>query len=197
MTEPLYLMAYSAFAAVFVKAVTARKGLAWWSLAGVLLGLVVLVKPSAAVLVPLSGVAILAAAYVRSEPLRPALLSVLCLAAAASVIVGAWIARSEALFGTASLADPVYLEASLSHRLAYDRMSWTEWLGGWLYFLPDFGDDAAAALFGKTTLNALGFGSDGYYHYGYYVLHPKAHALTAPALATGYLVKTYMLGDPV
>jgi hypothetical protein len=113
------------------------------------------------------------------------------------VIVGAWIARSEALFGTASLTDPVYLEASLSHRLAYDRMSWTEWLGGWLYFLPDFGDDAAAALFGKTTLNALGFGSDGYYHYGYYVLHPKAHALTAPALATGYLVKTYMLGDPV
>jgi hypothetical protein len=201
MTEPLFLMTYGLFAAALVRAVTAPDWFsvrpASWLLAGALLGLAVLVKPAAAVLLPLTAAGLIALAFVRARSVRPALLPVLCLVLPASVLVGLWIARSEVLFGSASLTDPVYLEASLSHRLAFNRMSWPVWAAGWLYYLPDFGDDLATALFGKAALAGLGLGPEGYYHYGFYVLHPAAHALTAPALATGYLVKTYMLGDPV
>jgi hypothetical protein len=197
MTEPLYLLAYGLFAAVLVKAFAECKGPAWWVLTGVLLGMVVLAKTSAAVLVPIAAVMVVLNAVRCRRPLVASFLAALCLVLASSLVVAAWMARSEALFHGLSLTDPVYLEASLSHRLAYNRMSLIQWLGGWLYFLPDFGDNAAAALFGEATMKPLGFGPDGFYHYGYYVLHPQARALTAPALATGYLVKTYMLGEPV
>jgi 4-amino-4-deoxy-L-arabinose transferase-like glycosyltransferase len=195
MSEPLYLMAYGLFAAVLVMALVERKGPAWWILTGLLLGLVVLAKTSAAVLVPIAA-ALLIIDGARRRALAPSVFAALCLLLASSVVVAAWMARSEALFHTLSLTDPVYLEGTLSHRLAFDRMSWMQWVGGWLYYLPDFGDNAAAALFGEATVKPLGFGPDGFYHYGYYVLHPQAHAFTAPALATGYLVKTYMLGEP-
>ena len=76
-------------------------------------------------------------------------------------------------------------------------MSWLEWLGGWVYYLPDFGDDLAKTLFGKETLEGLGWGPQSYYEYGAHVLHPEAHARTAPDVATGYLIKTYVLGDPL
>ena len=52
MSEPLYLIAYGLFAAVLVKAFVERKGAAWWVVVGLSLGLVVLAKTSAAVLIP-------------------------------------------------------------------------------------------------------------------------------------------------
>ena len=112
-------------------------------------------------------------------------------------LVGMWMLRSKSLFNSLALTDPIYLEACLSHRLGYERMSWLEWLGGWVYYLPDFGDDLAKTLFGKETLEGLGWGPQSYYEYGAHVLHPEAHARTAPDVATGYLIKTYVLGDPL
>ena len=49
----------------------------------------------------------------------------------------------------------------------------------------------------RAALERLSFGPGGFYDYGVYVLLPHAHALTAPEFATGYLAKTYVLGEPV
>jgi hypothetical protein len=180
-----------------VKAFVERNGPAWWVVAGLLLGLVVLAKTSAAVLIPVATAVMIYDWALRRRSLGPPLSAAICLLLASSVVVAAWMARNEVLLHSLSLTDPAYLEGTLSHRLAYNRMDWVQWLGGWIYFLPDFGDKAATALFGQAIMDPLGFGPDGFYHYGYYVLHPQAHALTAPDLATGYLIKTYMLGEPI
>jgi hypothetical protein len=197
MSEPLYLLAYGLFAAVLVKAVVERKGAAWWVLVGLSLGVVVLAKTSAAVLIPTATSILIWDSARRRRSSGASLSAALCLLLASSLVVGAWMARNEVELHSLSLTDPAYLEGTLSHRLAYNRMDWMQWLGGWIYFLPDFGDKAAIALFGKAMMSPLDFGPDGFYHYGYYVLHPQAHALTAPGLATGYLMKTYMLGEPI
>lgn len=197
MTEPLYLMMYGLFAAALVTAYARRKGPAWWVLTGLLLGATVLVKASVLVLVLGLPLLLLIEAVVRRARMSVALTASLCILVAAGAVVGLWMTRSAINFGSLAMTDPAYLEASLSHRLAYNRMSWLEWLGGWLYFLPDFGDDAARRLFGDGVLDRLAWGADGYYHYGFYVLHSEAHALTAPDYATGYLIETYALGEPV
>jgi hypothetical protein len=197
MTEPLYLMAYSLFAAILVTAYVDRKGPAWWVATGLLLGAVVLVKTAALVLVVGLPVLLILEAALRKAPMSKALISALCVFVAAGVVVAAWMARSAILFDNLSMTAPAYLEATFSHRLAYNRMTWLEWLGGWLYYLPDFGDNAVRGLFGPTALQSLGFGPEGYYEYGARVLHPHVHALTAPNFATGYLFRTYVLGEPV
>jgi hypothetical protein len=104
--------------------------------------------------------------------------------------------RNYLLFDRFTLTDPVYLEAVLSHRMAYNRMTWFEWMEGWIYYLPDFGDSLARWLFGNE-IDVLAQSTNGYNLYGVYVLHPQVHAITAPDLATWYLIKTYALGDPV
>lgn len=197
LTEPLYLMAYSLFAACLLTAYVRRKGPAWWALTGLLLGLVVLVKTSVLLLIPGLAALLVIEAAVRKKPMGKALIAALCILATAGAVVAAWMARSAVLFDNLSLTDPTYLEATFTHRLAYNRMTWLEWLGGWFFYLPDFGDNAVRSLFGDRALQSLAFGPQGYYEYGAHVLHPRVHALTAPNVATGYLVKTYVFGDPL
>jgi 4-amino-4-deoxy-L-arabinose transferase-like glycosyltransferase len=196
--EPLMLATYGLFALTTVAAYMGRIAPRWWALSGFLLGVTALVKPSFAVLIPLLPALLIVDALHRRKRLRDAVLASFWIVLPAGAMIAAWMARSAALFGNYSLTDPIYLEACLSHRLAYNSMTWAEWLGGWLYYLPDFGDDLSSALFGTDTLQRLGFGNTGsYYDYGADVLHAQVHAITAPNPATGYLIETYIVGEPV
>lgn len=103
----------------------------------------------------------------------------------------------QACCGIRSLSDPTLLEAALSHRVAYNAMGFEEWLAGWFYFLPDFGDELAPALFPNLDPIRLGWDQNSYYVFGRDVLHADAKAVTAPETATGYLMATYIFGDPI
>ena len=196
-TEPLYLMTYGLFAAVMMTAYMERKGPAWWGLAGGLLGLTILTKTSLVILFGVLPALLIGEALARRKAFAPSVVASLCVVLAGGVVVGVWMSRSAILFHSLALTDPIYLEASLSHRFAYNRMTWLEWLGGWIYYLPDFGDDLGRTLFGKEALERLGFNPQGFYEYGANVLHGEAHAHTAPDVATGYLFKTYVLDEPI
>lgn len=103
----------------------------------------------------------------------------------------------QACCGIRSLSDPTLLEAALSHRVAYNAMGFEEWLAGWVYFLPDFGDNLAPALFPNLEQIRLGWDQNSYYVFGRDVLHADAKAITAPQPATGHLMETYISSDPV
>jgi hypothetical protein len=195
LTEPLYLVTYGLFAAAVVVGYVERKGAAWWALVGALLGLAALARPTLMAIVPLLPALLIVEPIVRKEPLRPAVIRSLCVLLVAIAVVGVWTARSATLFGSLALTDPAYLQATISDRIAYDRMSWLEWLGGWIYYLPDFGDDLVRAIFGKQALTPLAWGPESYYQYGLHVLYPEALAHTAPG-ATGFLLK-HVLSDPL
>ena len=79
MTEPMYLMAYSLFAAVLVTAYVDRKGPGWWALTGLLLGIVVLARLAIVVLIPVLAALLVIEAAVRRRPMGGALIAALCL----------------------------------------------------------------------------------------------------------------------
>ncbi len=168
------------------------------ALLGVALAATILVKPAFQILLPL-GLIMLAATLVLQKDPRPARVAaaagsflIVCLAG----IVPFYLYFSLCC-GTASLSAPHLLEAALSHRVAYNAMDMREWLAGWIYFLPDFGDTLTPALFPDVDPIRLGWDANSYYVYGRDVLHAEMRALTRPEPATSQLIETYVLGDPL
>lgn len=53
----------------------------------------------------------------------------------------------------------------LVQRLLYNQMSWGEWWKAWIYWLPDFGDNLAIALFGEDAVRKLSLLEPTGYHY--------------------------------
>jgi len=68
------------------------------------------------------------------------------------------LARNAALFGQPSLTVG-YAAQALSSRLSYNAMRDREFLAGWIYFLPDFGDSLAERLFAERDYARLKFGN--------------------------------------
>lgn len=197
LTEPLYLMVYGLIAAALTRALARERAPRAWAVAGLAVGVGILVKSSLLLAAPLIPAGLVARALWRRDGAGRAIASAAVFSLAALAVVGLWIGRNWLTLGTPAITDPVYLEASLSHRLAYNRMSWAQWLAGWIYYLPDFGDNLGGALFGRDRLAGLGWGKQSFYEYGFHVLHAEARARAAPAIATRYLIETHVLAEPL
>lgn len=52
----------------------------------------------------------------------------------------------------------------LVQRMMYNEMSWAEWWMAWIYWLPDFGDNLAIALFGEDAVRKLSLLEPTGYH---------------------------------
>jgi hypothetical protein len=118
--------------------------------------------------------------------------------AGVALIVTPWILRNAVLLGTADLTRG-YGGYILAQRVAYDAMTLREYLVGWIYWLPDFGDSLAKSLFSPELYRRLGWeeSADTFYAYGNRVLAPETLAAAGePSRHVGYLVRHYILAEP-
>lgn len=65
-------------------------------------------------------------------------------------LLSPWAARNHYHFGSAALTQGNYAEIILAQRLAYNEMTATEWLGAFVYWIPDFGDSLAKRMFPES-----------------------------------------------
>lgn len=195
LTEPLFLAMLGLFLWSWLSAWCRPERIAGWLLAGLMLGLTVMVKPSWMALAPVALVLIAVFAWQR-QTRRDLLLAGIAFAVAFAVPTGGFLLRNAIQLGQWTMSDSHYLIGSLSHRLAFNMMTWPEWLMGWIYYLPGFGDDIAAKLFGIDAVARLGWDPGGYYVQGRDILHPQMKLLPA-ADAQRHLLHTYLLNDPL
>ena len=86
----------------------------------------------------------------------------------------------------------------LSQRLAFNLMTVQEWFAAWIYWLPDFGDDLAASLFGEDGVKRLSyFSPDGFYVLGNNEFRAETTAAANAASMThfSYLIDNYLIAD--
>jgi hypothetical protein len=156
------------FAALWAGLRLVRTGDTRWALAaGLAVGLAALSRPSylypAYVAVP---VLLLWQLWPgRSNPAR-ALRLAAAFAGAAAIVLVPWMARNAVQLGSFELTGG-YAAFILIQRIAYNLMSWPEWLVAWVYWLPDFGDNLAASLFDAAHWRRLGWDDpQGFYQLG-------------------------------
>lgn len=114
-------------------------------------------------------------------------------------LVGSWAMRNQAQFGSPLLTAGNYGEIVLSHRLSYNRMTTREWLGAFIYWLPDFGDKLAPALLPAAWYAKLPDQAEGSYNRTAEedILVPARRQVREESELLGYLLKTQVLGQPV
>ncbi|TCS62974.1 hypothetical protein [Varunaivibrio sulfuroxidans] len=196
LSEPAYMMTAALFVLLWLYAWVRPERLKAWLWCGAALGLTVLVKPAWAALLPglgvLAGVSLLRPAARRARAVRPAAVFVF----GAVLVLAPLFVRNVIQLNHWGLSDPSYLGISLAHRAAYNAMTWAEWARGWLFYLPDFGDKAARALFGHAGVDRLAWGPDSYYVYGRDILHHHAVMASSPEGAGGYLLRHNFFNAP-
>jgi hypothetical protein len=157
-TESLCFSAFFCFAAL---AALAHLRARWWLwlVAGGVLGLAVLVRPSFQILVPATAtLVVLACVFGRAAPWRAALAAGVLVLVGSVVVLSPWLARNAVVTGELTVSAS-YGSNILLERLAYNAMTWGEWAAAFVYWLPDFGDDLAVSLFGADTVARLSFGA--------------------------------------
>lgn len=204
LTESLYFPLSLLFLLAFAR--LAAGGRPRWAVAsGALLGLLALTRPTflylALMLVPLvPWVVRQAATGVRSRLLLATLF-----AAGTGLVVAGWMVRNVVVLDHAGLTQS-YGSRALSTRLAYNAMRSDEYLAGWVYWLPDFGDKLAVELFGADRVRRLDLGHpDGFYDQGRRQVRAELAAATGVDLETrdryaqdpslGWLVREKIIGD--
>ncbi|MHA1114493.1 MAG: hypothetical protein ACTSRY_08330, partial [Alphaproteobacteria bacterium] len=143
-------LAFAVFGATSLAVLLAwRGGGRWgrWAVAGAALGVAALTRPSYAyVLYAALPLVALTLPWIKRSGVGRTILCVAALAAGYGVVAAPWMARNHALFGEWAITGG-YASFILVERIAYNAMSWGEWLVAFVYWLPDFGDTLAAALF--------------------------------------------------
>ena len=196
LTEPLFLMLFGLFLLAWLLALDETQSPWRWALAGLSLGLVALVK-AAFLLVLVFAPLLLAPFFLKARGGARSYVTACCLLAVGYLMANSpFYLASFLIHGTPTLAASGYFESTLSHRLGYNLMTLQEWLKGWIYYLPDFGDGLAKALFGKEAVLRLGWGDDSLYAFGRGVLHHQYRAM--PDAPSGALrVIRELLANPI
>ncbi|KZB62729.1 hypothetical protein [Thalassospira sp. MCCC 1A02491] len=161
---------------------------------GVCCGLLVLVKPVWLLLpVGLAVFPVISVFLYKQNGRVAAKATTVFLLAFTSVLLP-MVLRSVFVLDTFAMSQGSYLVSSLSHRLAFNLMSWREWGIGWIYYLPLSG---AQRLFGAEALVALGWNEGSYYEYGRDVLDRLANEGRTILEAGAYLLSEYVFAMPI
>ena len=168
-----------------------------WAAAGATLGLLVLVRPSFLYLGYFT-LFCLVVAFARRRP-EPALVGAGRIAAGVLglvVVVSPWVARNWLVHDVAAITDG-YASFILVQRVAYNAMTYHEWLVSWIFWFPDFGAELAAHLFEPESYLRLTFNHpDSFYLVGNSTLRAATlEAAGGPANHLDYLLREYVLGD--
>ncbi|MGQ0673129.1 MAG: hypothetical protein ACT4N2_09665 [Hyphomicrobium sp.] len=174
-----------------------RDSLALAASAGGLLGLAALARPSylylfyaLALLLPLASVAL------GGKGLWPTRRTALLFVVVGGAVLLPWMVRNTLHFGDPGLTDG-YGAFTLSQRIAYNGMTWKEWLIAWVYWLPDFGDNLIKSLLPKADYVRLGWTDPtSFYRTGAAeIFHGTLAAAGSKDAHLGYLLRTHILGD--
>lgn len=197
LTENLVLPLFSAFSVVVVLAWRRPTALRWLA-AGLLIGAAALVRPSFAYLFYATVLFASAGLLITDRGrLSRAGLMVSMLVLGYGFVVAPWLVRNALLLGVADITAG-YGGHELAQRLAYNAMTWGQWLVAFVYWLPDFGDSLAAALFDPALYQRLSFDHpDSYYRAGQELYRESLAAAGGPEAHVGYLVRTYIMAEPV
>jgi hypothetical protein len=166
MTESIAFALYSAFALTIVLAWTTPR-LRYFILAGGLLGILCLTRPSFLVLFPVVAALSLLHGYRLAVPRRPRTAArVLALTLAFVAVVGAWSARNAVAVGKFGLTEE-YGSAALIERFAYDDMTAREFFQAFAYCVPGIGDLGFDLLYGTDSMHRFVFHTPGsFFHAG-------------------------------
>lgn len=196
LSEPLFLMTLGLFLWRWLAAWQRPERLSGWLLAGLCLGLAMLAKPSWSGLLPALLLMMAWSAWRRPAARRAFGLGIAALIAGYAAIALPFLIRNVIQLGQWTLSDQRYLVASLSHRLAFNLMSWREWLAGWIYYQPVMGGRIVEYLFGPEVVERLGWGDASYYVHGRDVLHRQVVGL-APPDGVRQLLADFVFSQPL
>lgn len=196
LTENLVLPLFTLTSILLVLAWQRRTGWLWLA-AGAALGASALVRPAFAYLF-YAAVPCAAAALIWRDRFawRRSLLFCALLVVGYGAIVAPWLVRNWLTFDQAAITGG-YASFTLAQRLAYNAMSGPEWLVSFIYWLPDFGDSWAAALFDPDLYRRLSFDApDGFYRVGLGAFRSETLAAAGGSEAhLGYLIEHHLLAD--
>src|SRR3954468_6584181 len=165
MTESLTFSLYSFIALALVRGwKTARAR--YFMLAGCLLGLLCLTRPSFLVLVPVASALILLNG--RLSGLRPksAWTYVIAFTVTFAVVLGAWVTRNAVSVGKFAVSEE-YGSAVLIERFAYNDMTAREFVTAFPYCTPGIGDLAFDLIYGTDSMHRFVFHTrDSFFHVG-------------------------------
>jgi hypothetical protein len=166
MTESIAFSLYSIFALVIVLAWTTSR-LRYFIVAGCLLGVLCLTRPSFLILFPVTLGLSLLHGYRFSNPPRPrAAPRVLGMTLAFAAVIGAWGARNAISVGTFRLTEE-YGYAALIERFAYDDMTAREFIQAFPYCVPGIGDLGFDLVYGTDSMHRFVFHTPGsFFHAG-------------------------------
>lgn len=202
LSENLSLPAFCAFMTFAVLAASRLAG-RWFLAAGVSLSLATLVRPGYLYLLAALVLVLLLAPLLwpylkRKQPLAWGLREAALFAAGGALLLVPWLIRNRVLFGDFELTHG-YAGYALVQRLAYNLMSWPEWLAAFIVWLPGFGDELGKLLLPERLYERLGFfDANTYYQIGWNAFRTNTLAAAGSVEAhLGYLIRNYIVGDLV
>ena len=169
-----------------------------WAAAGACLGVLALARPSFAWLACFLVLCQIACLFVgRSRSDRFATKHVAATVAGFVCVAGPWVARNWIVHDVAAISDG-YASYILVQRVAYNAMTFNEWLVSWMYWFPR-GNMLAASLFPSELYNRLNYHHpESFYRVGNDVL--RAATLEAAGGVSnhlGHLLRKHVFADPV
>jgi hypothetical protein len=166
MTESITFALYSVWALTILLAWTTARP-RYFILAGGLLGILCLTRPSFLVLFPVVAALSLLQGYRLAVPRRPhAAAGVLALTLAFAAVVGAWSTRNAISVGKFGLTQE-YGSAALIERFAYDDMTAREFFQAFAYCVPGIGDLGFDLTYGTDSMHRFVFHTPGsFFHAG-------------------------------
>lgn len=134
--------------------------------------------------------------FFKKETVAGALKNTSFLVVTLVLFIGPWIFRNYYYFDVANVSAG-YGSFILAERVSYNLMTWGEYIASFIYWLPDFGDTLAAALFPHSQYARLEFDTpDGFYLYGNTVFRQEIYAMAdTEAARMSLLLKDYVLAD--
>lgn len=172
----------------------------WWSaaLCGLCFGLLILTKPSYIYLLYFMIVCGIGTALYETFKFKTSAVfkSLLIGLTACALLTAPWINRNHAILGVADITYG-YGPFTLSQRVAYNDMSTTEWLAGWVYGIPSIGDEIAEKFLPEDTWKRWSWDDpEGFYTYGNRVLRAQTlEEAGSHEAQLSYLLKNYVLAD--
>ena len=166
MTESLTFSLYSLVMLAMALAWSSSKR-RYFALAGLVLGLLCLARPSFQVLALVLPVLILVGARFVADPKsRSAWINAAAFALGFLLVVGPWIARNYVSVGKPALTEE-YGSAALIERFAFDDMTAREFLLAFPYCLPEIGEPVVNWAFGPAAMERfVYYAPKSFFHVG-------------------------------
>jgi hypothetical protein len=166
MTESAIFALYSLLAWSAVLAWKTGRGWAF-ALAGCLLGVLCLTKPSFLALFPvIAGLSLFQGTRLAIPPRRNTIVHLLVLTLGFACVVGAWAAHNAVSVGKFALTEE-YGSAALIERFAYDDMTAREFIQAFPYCTPGLGDLAFDLVYGTDSMHRFVYHTPGsFFHVG-------------------------------